>query len=324
MSFDAVTLPTLAPMAPVGGAVPPPPPPAPLPAAAAQPGVGRPPALPTLGSDQLVSNTYFPASPMAFYQPYPYTSPDAFDALGDVTRGMADGLGKVGNQVGQALPAIGEQVWDGTQDFGRTAVEGGKQAAVYLPGIGRGLWDAASRVSGQVADAGRWLWGGAEKLNDRLKAEYGPLPSGFYPQPASLPGYGTPSPPAVIVERGDTLRTIAQQFLGDGTRWRELYALNEPQIRAAGGLRTGIVLTMPRPSGTAPAPAPAPRPGPSEPKPSPKLVTSHTVKQGETLWVLSHRYYRDATRWRELFEANQAQIANPHKIYPGQVLKIPR
>lgn len=341
MSYDTVVLPTFAPVAPLGGAAPvlPPLPPPMVP--------------PSLGGDQLLTSsnatsTYFPATPQApaGYPPYPYgypapyAGPDVFDGMRDVTHGVVNGIGRVGTEVGQALPVVGEHVWNGTQVVGRKVFEGGKTAAGFLPAIGRSLWGAVSWVGDKVADVGRFVWGGADSVHDRLKLEYGRLPPGYYPYPLPMtpPGYGMPWPAAVVVERGDTLRSISQQFLGDGERWRELYALNEAQIKAVGGLRTGMVLQMPSPFGSVPTPAPTPvpspapqptpkpkpKPAPAEPKPTPKPVGSHTVKQGETLWALAHRYYGDATRWREIFEANKAKIQDPALIYPGQTLRIPR
>ncbi|MEX0979928.1 MAG: LysM peptidoglycan-binding domain-containing protein [Gemmatimonadota bacterium] len=50
---------------------------------------------------------------------------------------------------------------------------------------------------------------------------------------------------------------------------------------------------------------------------------THTVVRGETLWDLSRSYFGDPFSWRLLHEANEDIIANPHWIYPGQVLTIP-
>ncbi len=55
-----------------------------------------------------------------------------------------------------------------------------------------------------------------------------------------------------------------------------------------------------------------------------ELVSSapdeYTVKRGDTLWAISRLYLRSPWRWPELWGMNLDDIANPHRIYPGQVL----
>lgn len=50
---------------------------------------------------------------------------------------------------------------------------------------------------------------------------------------------------------------------------------------------------------------------------------NHTVVRGETLWGLAQRYYQDAFLWTRIWDANRAGVADPHWIYPTQVLAIP-
>lgn len=44
----------------------------------------------------------------------------------------------------------------------------------------------------------------------------------------------------------------------------------------------------------------------------------HTVVRGDTLWGLAQRYCGSGHRWRQIYQANQGQIRDPHWIYPGQ------
>ena len=49
----------------------------------------------------------------------------------------------------------------------------------------------------------------------------------------------------------------------------------------------------------------------------------HTVVKGEYLSLISKKYYGDAMRYNEIFEANKPMLKDPDLIYPGQLLRIP-
>jgi nucleoid-associated protein YgaU len=49
----------------------------------------------------------------------------------------------------------------------------------------------------------------------------------------------------------------------------------------------------------------------------------HTVAKGETLSKIAKQYYGSANKYMKIFEANRPMLADPDKIYPGQVLRIP-
>ncbi len=50
----------------------------------------------------------------------------------------------------------------------------------------------------------------------------------------------------------------------------------------------------------------------------------YTVQKGDTLWDLSRRFSNTPWVWPELWEENNATIANPHLIYPGQRIRLTR
>jgi len=50
----------------------------------------------------------------------------------------------------------------------------------------------------------------------------------------------------------------------------------------------------------------------------------HTVQKKETLYALARQYYNDQSRWKDIYEANRAEIgSDPSKIRIGQRLTIP-
>ena len=49
----------------------------------------------------------------------------------------------------------------------------------------------------------------------------------------------------------------------------------------------------------------------------------HTVQKGETLGKIAKHYYKDAMKYKEIFEANTNILKNPDLIHPDQELVIP-
>lgn len=50
---------------------------------------------------------------------------------------------------------------------------------------------------------------------------------------------------------------------------------------------------------------------------------THTVAKGDTLYKLARQYYNDQSRWKDIYEANRAEVGNPNQLRVGQRLVIP-
>ena len=137
------------------------------------------------------------------------------------------------------------------------------------------------------------------------------------------------------VERHDSLRQLADRYLGDPDRWTEVFVLNEGQTQTDGGylsdpsqLREGWELVMPADSRI---------PSAAEfsivedfdgnqqsDEPTAELEHSLvTVQSGDTLWGLAAEHLDDPERWVDIFNSNQDIIQDPNVILPGWQLEIP-
>ena len=52
-------------------------------------------------------------------------------------------------------------------------------------------------------------------------------------------------------------------------------------------------------------------------------VRTHVVARGDTLWSISRRTYQLGSRYTTIYDANQDQITDANRIYPGQVFVLP-
>ncbi|MDD5558002.1 MAG: LysM peptidoglycan-binding domain-containing protein, partial [bacterium] len=80
-------------------------------------------------------------------------------------------------------------------------------------------------------------------------------------------------------------------------------------------------LQAPRPApASAPAAAAAPAPAPA----AARAARRYRVAAGDSLSSLAVRFYGDAARWRDIYNANRNTVPNPRSLTPGQILIIPQ
>lgn len=62
---------------------------------------------------------------------------------------------------------------------------------------------------------------------------------------------------------------------------------------------------------------------PEEPKVKTVSGKSYTVKKGDTLSIISRKFYGDSKQWKKIYDANRSKIKNPDILVPGIDLIIP-
>ncbi|MER9893941.1 LysM peptidoglycan-binding domain-containing protein [Mesorhizobium sp. M0119] len=86
--------------------------------------------------------------------------------------------------------------------------------------------------------------------------------------------------------------------------------------------------TAPTPATEAPAEMAATTPSGETPETvAPKLEHADgavIIRRHDTLWRISRRVYGQGMRYSTIYLANQDQISNPNRIWPGQVFKVPQ
>ncbi len=138
-------------------------------------------------------------------------------------------------------------------------------------------------------------------------------------QPAAS-GNGTPTAeqpaaPAATTETPVTPPAVAKTPATEAPAASDAPAAGEPPAGSD-------VAAAPTGEGALPAPPPA---GVGEVL-APKLQSVDSaviIRRGDSLWRISRRVYGRGVRYSTIYLANQTQIEDPDRIWPGQVFKVP-
>ncbi len=152
------------------------------------------------------------------------------------------------------------------------------------------------------------------------------------PVVSTLPGQPVKEASALpliyIVNRGDSSWRIAEAFWGDGRMYTLIEKANH--LPADAWLEVGQELLIPDPQTFQPAELKSGSYQISDPQAdltsSPSSESgqfAYTVEPNDSLWFIALKYLGEGSRWVEIYQLNQNQIAHPDLIYPGQVFAVP-
>ena len=108
------------------------------------------------------------------------------------------------------------------------------------------------------------------------------------------------------VERGDSWWKLAEIYLGNGARWRELRGMNVADTRPPELLLLGSTVLVP-----------AEVVGRGRP-----VEKSVTVQKGDTLWRMARKHLGRGAAWKCLMEANP-ELGVPERLPIGQKVLLP-
>jgi nucleoid-associated protein YgaU len=122
------------------------------------------------------------------------------------------------------------------------------------------------------------------------------------------------------VEDGDSMWIIARKKLGSGAKW-QLIAKANPLVDPM-KIKKGDVLIIPK---LEPERGPIAEKTERDPlglgfNEDEKVVE---VLEGDSLWKIAEREYKDGTKWRIIYTANKTRMKSESDLRPGQKLVIP-
>ncbi len=192
----------------------------------------------------------------------------------------------------------------------------GSIANAYLgdPGLWEWVWEANPHLNDpDRLEAGQVLLvpvlGGNAPMESMVMDEsptVPPAPPTPPAPPAAKAPPAPPTPPTATVTRhkvmpGETLGTIARDYLGDAALWRLVWKAN-PWLENPDHLAAGNTVVIPVISGD--------------------TARHHTVASNETLGTIAALYFGDPGLWKLIWKANPT-LADPNRLHTGMVLVIP-
>jgi len=140
--------------------------------------------------------------------------------------------------------------------------------------------------------------------------------------PAAVPAVAVPQKHTIA--EGDSMWGIAEKYYGDGHLWPRIKAANPGVDENRLLVGTTLVIPPKEQTGKSEEAERTVKPastGGSESREMPAYT--YVVEEGDTLVSIARRVLGDASRWREIYELNKGQIANPDVLYVGTKLRMP-
>lgn len=267
-----------------------------------------------------------PAELLSVPQPGKTPQPEK-TAENEKTPEPAPGGGEVAGQAPPAEPAAGQAVQPPAPEAAPAPAPTSPEPA--KPVAGPSVVVEAVEIDGGrifvagIADPGRRLRAYA---NDMLLGDAKAAPDGHFLVEAvrDLPvGEYTIRVDALDADGSKVVARAAVPFQREPGESMAAVAPSAPPAPAAA--------EAPAPSASETAAAPAPAEVPAAPSAIPETVSpklEHAdgaviIRRGDSLWRISRRVYGHGIRYSTIYLANQDQIRDPDRIWPGQVFKVP-
>lgn len=131
------------------------------------------------------------------------------------------------------------------------------------------------------------------------------------------------------VKAGEHLMAIALEHLGSKARYIEIMNAEGKAIAEPDKLKPGDVLRIPVADPAKLKPGEVARvatsaAGDAKQKPDALPYFEYTVKAGDGLMAIALEHLGAKTRYTEILDAEGKPLADPNKIKPGDVLRIPK